>query len=340
MSTLTPDVNIKLKELVLTKLSVLDLMMIGEDKTFADTLNDARSLACHVEQHGYERYWIAEHHDLPGIASSATTLLISHLAAAATQLRVGACGIMLPNHSPLVVAEQFATLETLYPNRIDLGVGRAAGAAGPSIRALRGDASERDFEQDIIKVQDYLLDNRRQPVRGIPGVHKLPLWILGSSLNSADLAARLGLPYSFAAHFAPHFLEQALDHYRRNFQPSGVIDEPYVIIGVNAFAADTEEEALFHASSHFQWVNMLHQGRPGLLPRPQEAYLQNLSHNEQQTLQQAMAYTAIGDVHQVRDWLKKYIEMTNADELIIDARIYDPIARCRSYQLVAESLSI
>ncbi|QIB52316.1 LLM class flavin-dependent oxidoreductase [Pseudomonas sp. OIL-1] len=323
----------------MTKLSVLDLMMIGEDKGFADTLAEARMLARHVEKHGYERYWIAEHHDLPGIASSATTLLISDLAAATSTLRVGAGGIMLPNHSPLMVAEQFATLATLYPGRIDLGLGRAAGAAGPTIRALRGDASERDFEQDIRVLSDYLQNNGRQPVRGIPGKHDIPLWILGSSMNSADLAARLGLPYSFASHFAPHFLKDAVAHYRANFKPSAVLDQPYVIAGINVFAADTEQDAQYHASSHFHWVNMLYRGRPGPLPLPQEDYLQRISASERNALQQATAYTAMGDVDQVGEWLRRFIAISEADELIIDARIHDPAARCRSYQLAAEALS-
>ncbi len=327
-------------------LSVLDLMMIGEGKTFADTLEDARMLARHVEHHGYQRYWVAEHHDLPGIASSATTLLISHLAAATTQLRVGAGGIMLPNHSPLVVAEQFATLETLFPGRFDLGIGRApgaTGAAGASIRALRGDASERDFEQDIEQdieqLTDYLLANDNQPVRGIPGAHDVPLWLLGSSMYSADLAARLGLPYAFASHFAPNFLLDAIRHYRANFQPSAALDKPYVIVGANVFAADTEEDAKFHASSHYHWVNQLRQGRPGLLPRPQEGYLQSLSEVTRRGLQQSLACSVAGDISQVGGWLSRFLELTKADELIIDARIHDPAARCRSYQLAVESLA-
>lgn len=322
----------------MTKLSVLDLMMIGDGKSFSDTLSDARQLAQHVERHGYERYWIAEHHDLPGIASSATAVLVGHLAAATRTLRVGAGGIMLPNHSPLMVAEQFATLENLTPGRIDLGLGRAAGAAGPSVRALRGDASERDFEQDIHTLGDYLQNNGRQPVKSIPGGQNIPLWILGSSPASADLAARLGLPYSFASHFAPSFLKQAVAHYRANFRPSAVLDKPYVMAGINVFAADTEAEARYHASSHYKWVSMLYQGRPGLLPRPSEGYLQRMSDHERSILQQPMAYTVIGDVQQVGRQLREFIAATGVDELIIDARIHDPDARCRSYQLAAESL--
>ncbi|PSJ37808.1 MsnO8 family LLM class oxidoreductase [Zobellella taiwanensis] len=194
-----------------------------------------------------------------------------------------------------IVPEQFATLDTLHPGRIDLGVGRAAGAAGPSIRALRGDASERDFEQDIGMLTDYLQDNGQQPVRGIPDAHEVPLWILGSSMQSADLAARLGLPYAFASHFAPRFLTSAIAHYRHHFQPSARLKRPYVIAGVNVIAADSPAEADFHASSHFHWVNSLYQGRPGPLPRPQEGCLQGLSAAEQQVLDQAMACSVVGD---------------------------------------------
>ncbi len=323
----------------MTPLSVLDLMMIGEGKTFADTLTDAASLARHVEQHGYRRYWIAEHHDLPGIASSATTLLIQHLATATSSLRVGAGGIMLPNHAPLIVAEEFATLDTLFPGRIDLGVGRAAGSAGPAVHALRGGARERDFEADIDQVIDYLEDNGHQPVRAIPGRHDLPLWILGSSMFSADLAARRGLPYAFASHFAPQFLMNAIAYYREHFKPSPALAEPYVIAGVNVFAADTGAEAAFIASSHFHWVNMLHMGRPGPLPQPQDGYFQRLSERERHGLQQALAYSVVGDTEEVGQWLREFIAATGADELIIDARIHDPVARCRSYQLVAEAIS-
>jgi luciferase family oxidoreductase group 1 len=315
-------------------------MMIGEGKVFADTIADATMLARHVESCGYRRYWIAEHHDLPGIASSATTLLIQHLAAATKRLRVGAGGIMLPNHSPLVVAEHFATLETLFPKRIDLGLGRAAGSAGSAIHALRGDASERNFEADIGLLEDYLRDNGRQPVRGIPGVHDVPLWMLGSSPQSADLAAKRGLPYVFASHFAPRFLTNAVRHYREHFRPSAMLSEPYVIAGINVIAAESEAEAAYLASSHFHWVNRLHQGRPGPLPLPEEGYLQSLSASEQRGLAQAMACTVVGNRRQVGDGLRQFVEMTGADELIIDARIHDPSARCRSYQLAAESLDV
>jgi luciferase family oxidoreductase group 1 len=322
----------------MTALSVLDLMMIGDGKTFAHTLEEAATLARHVEKHGYKRYWVAEHHDLPGIASAATTLLIQHLAAVTSTLRIGSGGIILPNHSILSVAEQFGTLDTLFPGRIDLGVGRAPGSAGPAIRALRGDASEREFEQDIQQLADYLADEGRQPVRAIPGNHSLPIWLLGSSPNSADLAARSGLPYAFASHFAPRFLMDAIAHYRANFQPSATLKQPYVIAGANVFAAATRAEADYLASSHRQWVSNLYAGKPGPLPRPEEGYVERLSDFERHNLAQAMACTAVGDKDDVGSWLRQFIATTQADEVIIDARIYDADARCHSYQIAAESI--
>ncbi|MGY4494474.1 LLM class flavin-dependent oxidoreductase [Pseudomonas sp. TE3610] len=323
----------------MTALSVLDLMMIGEGNTFAHTLNDAVALARHVEQHGYKRYWIAEHHDLPGIASSATTLLIQHLAAATRTLRVGSGGIMLPNHSPLVVAEQFGTLDTLFPGRIDLGVGRAPGSAGPAIRALRGGAPERDFANDINLLCDYLADDGHQPVRAIPGKHDVPLWLLGSSLQSADLAAKRGLPYAFASHFAPRMLMDAIAHYRATFRPSATLKQPYLIIGANVFAAPTRAEADYLASSHRHWVSNLYAGRSGPLPRPTEGFMENLSEFDRYSLTEAMACTAVGDKDDVGSWLRQFIDTTQADEVIIDARIHDPMARCQSYQIAAESIA-
>jgi luciferase family oxidoreductase group 1 len=325
-------------EPAMTALSVLDLMMIGEGNTFATTLSDAVALARHVEKHGYKRYWVAEHHDLPGIASSATTLLVQHLAAATTTLRVGSGGIMLPNHSPLAVAEQFGTLDTLFPGRIDLGVGRAPGSAGAAIQALRGDASERDFGRDVQQLSDYLADNGREPVRAIPGNHSLPIWLLGSSPNSAEFAARNGLPYAFASHFAPRFLMHAIEHYRSAFKPSAVLDKPYVIVGANVFAARHRDEAQFLASSHQHWVHDLYTGKPGPLPRPTEGFMQSLSDYDRHNLSQAMSCTAIGDAEDVGNWLRQFIATTQADEVIIDARIHDSAARNLSYEIAAQSI--
>jgi len=322
----------------MTALSVLDLVMVGEGKTFSDAINESRQLARHVEQHSFGRYWIAEHHDMPGIGSAATSLIINEIASATSSIRVGAGGIMLPNHAPLMVAEQFGTLATLYPNRIDLGMGRAPGTGGPAIQALRGGAPERDFPQDVIEVMDYLADNGRRPVRGIPGRHDVPVWILGSSLFGAELAAVLGLPYSFASHFAPRFLYQAIAHYRKNFRPSEHLAQPYVMVGVNVFAADTNEEADYLASSHRKWMTDLHVGRMGLLPKPREGYVESLTEHERAVLDQVMACTVVGDRDVVGKGLRQLVEQTGADELMIDCRIYDPEARMRSHEYAAQAM--
>ncbi|MFF7109157.1 LLM class flavin-dependent oxidoreductase [Pseudomonas sichuanensis] len=323
----------------MTALSVLDLVMIGEGKTYADAIEETRQLARHVEQHGYRRYWIAEHHDMPGIGSAATSLVINEVANATRQIRVGAGGIMLPNHAPLVVAEQFGTLDTLHPGRIDLGLGRAPGTSGPTVRALRGAAPERDFETDIGELRDYLADNGQRPVRGVPGQHDVPIWILGSSLFGADLAARLGLPYAFASHFAPRYLLQAVAHYRANFKPSAQLARPYVMVGVNIFAAGSDAEADYLASSHRQWMLDLHVGRYGLLPKPQEGYVEGLPGHERAVLEQVMACTIAGGPQRVREGLRSLIEQTGADELMIDCRIHDPLARQRSHALAASALA-
>lgn len=323
----------------MTKLSVLDLVMIGEDKNLATALDESSHLARHVEQHGYTRYWIAEHHDMPGIGSAATSIIIGDIAAATERIRVGSGGIMLPNHAPLVVAEQFGTLAARFPGRIDLGFGRAPGTAGPTIRALRGGAPERDFAQDVQEAMDYLADNGRRPVRSAAGKQDVPVWILGSSLFGADLAAKLGLPYSFASHFAPRYLFEALAHYRKNFRPSPYLAQPYVMIGANVFAADGNEEAEYIASSHRKWMTDLHVGRYGLLAKPREGYVQGLPANERAVLQQVMACTVAGDKQKVGAWMRDLMARTQADELIIDARIYDPAARLRSHQYVAEALA-
>jgi len=323
----------------MTALSVLDLVMIGEGKTFADAIEESRQLARHVEHHAYSRYWIAEHHDMPGIGSAATSLVINEIANATRHIRVGAGGIMLPNHAPLVVAEQFGTLDTLHPGRIDLGLGRAPGTSGPTVRALRGATPERDFAQDIAELRDYLADNGKRQVRGVPGAHDVPVWILGSSLFGADLAAKLGLPYAFASHFAPRFLLQAVAHYRANFQPSAQLAKPYVMVGVNLFAAASDAEADYHASSHRQWMLDLHVGRYGLLPKPQEGYVESLPAHERSVLEQVMACTIAGGPERVREGLRSLIQQTGADELMIDCRIHDPLARSRSQAYAAQALS-
>ncbi|MCC9138473.1 LLM class flavin-dependent oxidoreductase [Pontibacter silvestris] len=320
------------------ELSVLDLMMIGEERRFLDTIEGAKMLAQAVESFGYKRYWVAEHHDMPGIGSSATTLLMQYLAAATSKIRIGSGGVMLPNHAPLIVAEQFATLDTMFPQRIDFGVGRAPGGAGPAIRAIRGKNLERDFGQDLKEISDYLADNCQQAARGIREPHEVPVYILGSSLNSAEYAAKHGLPYVFASHFAPRFLMDAIQLYRKLFQPSPTLEKPYVIAGVNIIAADTPEEATLIASSHQKWVVQLYTGNAGLLPKPEPDYFKNTTANEKAILAEAMACTAIGDKSNVKDWLESFLQLTKVDELIIDARIYDPLSRCKSYQIAKEAV--
>jgi luciferase family oxidoreductase group 1 len=266
-------------------------------------------------------------------------LVINEIANATQHIRVGAGGIMLPNHAPLVVAEQFGTLDTLHPGRIDLGLGRAPGTSGPTVRALRGAAPERDFSQDIAELRDYLADNGKRQVRGVPGAHEVPVWILGSSLFGADLAAKLGLSYAFASHFAPRYLLQAIAHYRANFQPSAQLAKPYVMVGVNLFAADSDAEADYQASSHRKWMLDLHVGRFGLLPKPQEGYVQRLPGHERAVLEQVMACSIAGGPERVREGLRSLIEQTGADELMIDCRIHDPLARLRSHAYAARALA-
>lgn len=324
----------------MTKLSILDLVMIGEDKDLATSLQDTVRLAQCAERSGYQRYWIAEHHSMPGIGSAATTLIMSHVAAHTSAIRVGSGGMMMPNHSPLIIAEQFGTLDTLYPGRIDLGVGRAPGSDSAAMRAIRGNfPQQRELSEDVTALLDYLADNGRQPARAIPGQHDVPLWILGSGLHGAELAATLGLPFAFASHFAPRHLLEAIALYRQHFRPSQYLVEPYVIAGCCVFAADTKEEAVFLASSHQKWVANLHSGRPGLLPKPVHRFMESLPVNMRTGLQQELACSVIGTRKEVGNWLRAFAQQTSADELMIDARIYDPAARCRSFEIAAAALS-
>lgn len=322
----------------MTALSILDLIMIGEEKSLVHSLDEALQFARRAEAAGYSRYWVAEHHNMPGIGSSATTIIMSHLAGGTSSIRIGSGGIMLPNHAPLIVAEQFATLETLYPGRIDLGVGRAPGSDRETVLAIRGqNPAPREFSDDVTAVMNYLQDNRRQPARGIPGIHDIPVWILGSGLYGARLAAELGLPFAFASHFAPRYLMQAITTYREHFRPSPQLAAPYVMVGVCVFAAESREEAEYVASSHRQWVANLHAGRPGLLPKPVEGYIEQLSASQRIGLDQELACSVTGTRDIVRRWLQDFAEGTSADELMIDSRIYDPEARCRSYEIAAEA---
>ncbi|OCJ66481.1 alkane 1-monooxygenase [Agrobacterium tumefaciens] len=324
----------------MTALSILDLIMIGEDRTFSESLDHALQFARCAEKAGYARYWVAEHHNMPGIASAATTLIMSHLAAGTSSIRIGSGGVMLPNHAPFVVAEQFATLNALYPGRIDLGTGRAPGSSSATILAIRGSHFEqREFSDDVRSLLGYLENSPALPVRNLPGKHDVPVWILGSGLYGARLAGQLGLPFAFASHFAPRYLLDAAREYRESFRPSATLSSPYLVVGACVFAADTHEEAEYLASSHQNWVANLHSGKPGLLPRPSEGLMSKLPEALRATVEQELACSAIGDKEHVGQWLSRFAELTGADEIMIDSRIYDPQARCRSFEIAATALS-
>ncbi|MES2077000.1 MAG: LLM class flavin-dependent oxidoreductase [Pseudomonadota bacterium] len=319
--------------------SILDLSPIAEGSTASASLRNTLDLAQHAERWGYRRYWLAEHHGMPGIASAATAVVIAHVAGGTSTIRVGAGGIMLPNHSPLVVAEQFGTLEALFPGRIDLGLGRAPGSDQLTARALRRNLdSEADaFPQDVQELQDYLSDHPRQRVLAVPGRGaKVPLWILGSSTFGAQLAAHLGLPFAFASHFAPQMMLQALELYRNNFQPSAQLDKPYVMLGFNVFAADKDADAHFRASSMQQAFVNLRSGRPGQLPPPRAGYLEQLPPPERAMLDAVLSCSAIGAPATVAEQLQAFVARTGADELMITSQIFDHAQRLRSYEITAD----
>jgi len=322
--------------------SVLDLSPIVQGGDAAESFRNTLDLARHAESWGYRRYWLAEHHGLPGIASAATSVLIAHVAGGTRSIRVGAGGIMLPNHSPLLIAEQFGTLESLYPGRIDLGLGRAPGSDPITARALRRNlASDADeFPRDVIELMDYFSASSRNPVHAVPGqgLH-IPVWILGSSLFGAQLAAALGLPYAFASHFAPQQMMQAIALYRANFMPSAQLANPYVMLGFNVFAAATDEEATLLASSMQQAFVNLRSGRPGRLPAPVAGYTSQLTPSERSLLDAVMSCAAIGAPHSVRLRVQDFVESTGANELMITSQIHDHAARLRSYEITAELFS-
>lgn len=319
--------------------SILDLSPIAEGSNAATSFHNTLDIAQHGERWGYQRYWMAEHHGMPGIASAATSILISHVAAGTQSIRVGAGGIMLPNHSPLVIAEQFGTLEALYPGRIDLGLGRAPGSDQATARALRRNlASDADeFPRDVVELMDYMSDEPRQTIQAVPGKGaKVPVWILGSSLFGAQLAAALGLPYAFASHFAPAQLMQALQVYRTTFRPSAQLDRPYVMLGFNVFAADTDAEAQYLATSWQQSFVNLRSGRPTRLPPPVPGYLDSLGPQAQDLLHHVLSCSAIGAPDTVARQLKDFVAKTGADELMITSNMFDHAARLRSYEITAQ----
>ncbi len=322
-----------------TPLSVLDLSPITQGSDAGESFRRTLDLAQHAERLGYHRFWLAEHHGMPGIASAATAVLIGHVAGGTRTIRVGAGGIMLPNHSPLVIAEQFGTLEALYPGRIDLGLGRAPGSDQLTARALRRHlASDADgFPQDVLELADLMSDAPRQPVLAVPGRGaKVPLWILGSSLYGAQLAAAFGLPYAFASHFAPAQMMQAVALYRQQFRPSAQLAAPRVMLGFNVFAADTDEEAQFLATSMQQAFVNLRSGRPGQLQPPKAGYRGSVGPQENALLDSVLSCAAVGSPDTVRRELRAFIERTGADELMITSQVFDHAARLRSYEITAE----
>jgi luciferase family oxidoreductase group 1 len=319
--------------------SVLDLSPILQGSNATQSFRNTLDLAQHAERFGFNRYWVAEHHGIPGIASAATSVLIGHIAAGTSTIRVGAGGIMLPNHSPLVIAEQFGTLEALFPGRIDLGLGRAPGSDQVTARALRRNlsADENQFPRDVLELMAYFAPAQEgQTVRAVPGEGlNIPLWILGSSLFGATLAAALGLRFAFASHFAPAQMEQAIEIYRTQFRPSEQLQKPYVMLGFNIFAADTDAEAQLLATSMQQSFTNLRRGRPTQLPPPVADYASTLAPHEKAQLEQILSCSAIGSADTVRKGLTDFIARTGADELMITCQIFDHKARVHSYEIVA-----
>jgi luciferase family oxidoreductase group 1 len=321
-------------------LSVLDLSPILEGSDAAQSFRNSLDLARHAEALGYKRYWLAEHHSMPGIASAATAVVIGHVAAGTSTIRVGAGGIMLPNHSPLVIAEQFGTLASLHPGRIDLGLGRAPGSDMATARALRRTlTSDPDqFPQDVVELMHYFEPPEPgQQVQAVPGAGiDVPIWILGSSLFGSQLAAALGLPYAFASHFAPAMMMQAVSLYRERFKPSRQLQQPYVMLGFNVFAADSDEQGRYLATSMQQAFVNLRSGRPSKLQPPVQGYEANLSPMQKEMLDQVLSCSAIGSPETVRRQMQAFIERTGADELMITAQIFDHQARLRSYEIAAQ----
>ena len=320
--------------------SLLDLAPISEGFGVKDALNNSKLMAVEAERCGYERVWLAEHHGMRGVASSATSVVLTHIANATATIKVGAGGIMLPNHSPLQIAEQFGTLDALYPGRIDLGLGRAPGTDMVTVNALRRnlDGDVNQFPRDVMELLRYFAEPEPgQAVVATPGAGShVPVWILGSSLFGAQLAASLGLPFAFASHFAPAQLEEAITLYRHRFTPSEYLDSPYVMLGFNIIAADTDDEAQFLASSIQRSFVNLRRGTPGKMQPPQPGYLEALAPSDRALLAKIMSCAAIGRAATVAHKLSEFIAATQADELMIASQIYSHKARLRSYEIAAQ----
>ena len=320
-------------------LSVLDLSPIVQGGDAAQALRNTLDLAQHAEAWGYSRYWLAEHHNMPAVASAATSIVIAHVAGGTRTIRVGAGGIMLPNHSPLVIAEQFGTLASLFPGRIDLGVGRAPGSDQLTARALRRNLDVDSFPRDVVELMSFLrAPAPGQLVRAIPGAGlNVPVWILGSSLFGAQLAADLGLPFAFASHFAPALMMPAIEIYRSRFKPSEHRSRPYVMLGVNVVAADSDADARRLFTSHQQVFVALRRGNPGPLPPPDDTFEAQLAPVERAQLREVLSTAVVGSPGAIVNGLSELVARTGADELIVVAQIFDHHARLRSYEITAEA---
>ena len=325
----------------MTRYSLLDLVPVVEGGSVAGALANAADLARHAESLGYHRYWVAEHHGMNGIASAATAVVIAHVAQATRTIRVGAGGIMLPNSAPLQIAEQFGTLDALFPGRIDLGLGRAPGSDQRVAHALRRTLASdpNQFPNDVVELQSYFADDGRTGISATPGAGAAPqMWILGSSTYGAQLAAILGLPYAFASHFAPDALEAALDIYRREFRASATLDKPYAAAGFNVFAADTREEAALLASSQQQAFVALRTGNPGRMKPPVEGYRESLPPAHAAILDHVLSCSATGTQGDVADGIAAFVRRTGVDEVIVTSSIYDHEARKRSIAIAADAM--
>ncbi len=322
-------------------LSILDLAPIAEGASAGQALKNSLDLAQHAERWNYRRYWLAEHHNMPGIASAATAVALAYIGAGTTRIRIGSGGVMLPNHAPLLVAEQFGTLEALYPGRIDLGLGRAPGTDQMTARALRRNLLRSDdtFPQDVMELMNYFqAPPSHRTVTAVPGAGSdIPVWLLGSSLFSARLAAMLGLRFAFASHFAPDMLLPALNMYRQEFQPTAQLREPYSAAGMNIIAADTIEEARRLFTSHQQSFINLRRGRPGRLPAPRGTMDGFWSPMEQEMVEQTLRYAIVGTRDTVVRGVASFVQHTNVDEVIVTGMIYDHAARLRSFEIAAQA---
>jgi luciferase family oxidoreductase group 1 len=319
--------------------SVLDLVPVVEGGSVARALAEAVELARHVESRGFSRYWVAEHHGMVGIGSAATSIVIAQAGFATSKIRIGAGGIMLPNHAPLIIAEQFGTLDALFPGRVDLGLGRAPGSDRVVARALRRSTDPDAFPQEVMELMRYLEPEGGGPVVAVPGAGaEVDIWILGSSLYGARLAAALGLPYAFASHFAPQALSAALEVYRNTFQPSERLDRPRVMLGMNVFAAHSDEEAEIVASSAQQAFVALRSGRPRRLPPPVAGYRKSLTMQQSAIVDHVLSCSAVGSPERIRDQIEAFIAKTQADELIFAAMIHDLAARKQSLEIAATAM--